>query len=121
MSNFRRIGVLTSGGDSPAMNATVKAVTCSALSRGVEVVGILGGYSGLIHENLRPLTKKDVSGIISLGGTIIYSHRCVEFKTEEGMKAAIENCKKHPNLTKFELISVEDGMIFAKKVNNENK
>ena len=92
---FRKIGVLTSGGDSPAMNATVKAVTCSALSRGVEVVGILGGYSGLIHENLRPLTKKDVSGIISLGGTIIYSDRCVEFKTEEGMQRAIEVCRKN--------------------------
>lgn len=92
---FRKIGVLTSGGDSPAMNATIKAVTCSALSRGVEVVGILGGYSGLIHENLRPLTKKDVAGIISLGGTVIYSDRCVEFKTEEGMQKAIDICRKN--------------------------
>ncbi len=92
---FRKIGILTSGGDAPGMNAAVKSVTCSALARGVEVVGIIGGYAGLINENLKPLTVNDVSGIISLGGTAIYSARCDEFRYEEGMQKAIETCKRN--------------------------
>lgn len=92
---FRRIGILTSGGDAPGMNAAVKSVTCSAIARGVEVVGIIGGYAGLINENLKPLTVADVSGIIALGGTAIYSARCDEFRYEEGMQKAIQTCKKH--------------------------
>ena len=92
---FKKIGILTSGGDAPGMSAAIKSVACSAISRGVEVVGILGGYSGLINDRMRPLTKNDVSGIISLGGTYLYSDRCDEFKTEEGMAKAIETCKKN--------------------------
>ena len=92
---FKKIGILSSGGDAPGMSAAIKSVACSALSRGVEVVGILGGYSGLINDRIRPLTKNDVSGIISLGGTYLYSDRCDEFKTEEGMAKAIETCKKN--------------------------
>lgn len=92
---FRKIGILTSGGDAPGMNAAVKSVCCSALSRGVEVVGIIGGYAGLINEDLRPLTKQDVAGIISKGGTALYSARCKEFMYEEGMQKAIETCKKN--------------------------
>ncbi|MBO5212659.1 MAG: 6-phosphofructokinase [Clostridia bacterium] len=92
---FRKIGILTSGGDAPGMNAAVKSVACSALSRGVEVVGIIGGYAGLINEDLRPLTKMDVSNIISKGGTALYSARCKEFMYEEGMQKAIETCKKN--------------------------
>ena len=92
---FRKIGILTSGGDAPGMNAAIKSVACSALSRGVEVVGIVGGYAGLINEDLRPLTKQDVSGIISKGGTALYSARCKEFMYEEGMQKAIETCKKN--------------------------
>ncbi len=92
---FRKIGVLTSGGDAPGMNSVIKSVTCAAIEKGVEVVGILGGYSGLINERLRPLTKKDVAGIVSLGGTMLYSDRCDEFKTEEGMQKAIATCKKY--------------------------
>ena len=92
---FRKIGILTSGGDAPGMNAAVKSVACSALSRGVEVVGIVGGYAGLINEDLRPLTKQDVAGIISQGGTALYSARCKEFMYEEGMQKAIATCKKH--------------------------
>ena len=90
---FKKIGILTSGGDSPAMNAAVKSVTCSAISRGVEVVGIIGGYAGLINEDIRPLTKKDVMGIVSLGGTMLLSARCTEFKEEAGMQKAIATCK----------------------------
>ncbi|MBQ8344270.1 MAG: 6-phosphofructokinase [Clostridia bacterium] len=92
---FRKIGILTSGGDAPGMSAAIKSVTCSAITRGVEVVGIIGGYSGLIHNKLRPLTKNDVANIISLGGTFLYSDRCDEFKTEEGMAKAIETCRKN--------------------------
>ena len=92
---FKKIGILTSGGDAPGMNAVIKSVTCAALNRGVEVVGILGGYSGLINDKIRPLTKNDVANIESLGGTFLYSDRCDEFKTEEGMQKAIATCKKH--------------------------
>lgn len=92
---FKRIGVLTSGGDAPGMNSVVKSVTCTALNMGVEVIGILGGYSGLIHDKTKVLTEKDVSDVISRGGTVLYSDRCDEFKTEEGMQKAIATCKKH--------------------------
>lgn len=92
---FRKIGILTSGGDAPGMNAAVKSVTCSGLARGVEVVGVIGGYAGLINENLKPLTYQDVSDIMSRGGTAIYSARCSEFKYEEGMQKAIATCKKN--------------------------
>lgn len=92
---FKKIGVLTSGGDAPGMNAVIKAVTCSAIDHGVEVVGILGGYSGLINDRIRPLKELDVADIVSKGGTMLYSDRCDEFKTEEGMQKAIATCKKH--------------------------
>lgn len=92
---FKKIGVLTSGGDAPGMNSVIKSVTCAAIDMGVEVVGIIGGYSGLIHDKTRKLTQHDVSDIISKGGTMLYSDRCDEFKTEEGMQKAIATCKKH--------------------------
>lgn len=92
---FKRIGVLTSGGDAPGMNAVIKSVTCAAIEEGVEVIGILGGYSGLINDRTRKLTALDVSDIVSKGGTMLYSDRCDEFKTEEGMQKAIATCKKH--------------------------
>ena len=94
-TKFRKIGILTSGGDAPGMNCVIKSVTCAAIDKGVEVVGILGGYSGLINDRIRPLTKNDVAGIVSKGGTFLYSDRCDEFKTEEGMQKAIATCKKH--------------------------
>ena len=94
MKKFRRIGVLTSGGDAPGMNAAIRAITRKALEQGVEVMGIIGGYSGLIKENIVPLTTGSVSNIITHGGTILYSDRCDEFKTEEGMQRAVATCKK---------------------------
>ena len=94
-TKFKKIGILTSGGDAPGMNSVIKSVTCAAINQGVEVVGILGGYSGLINDRIRPLTKNDVAGIVSLGGTFLFSDRCDEFKTEEGMQKAIATCKKH--------------------------
>ena len=94
MKNFRRIGVLTSGGDAPGMNAAIRAITRQALDEGIEVMGIIGGYSGLINENIIPLTTSAVSNIITHGGTILYSDRCDEFRTEAGMQKAINTCKK---------------------------
>lgn len=94
MKKFRRIGVLTSGGDAPGMNAAVRAITRKALEQGVEVMGVRGGYSGLVNQNIVPLTSGDVSNIITRGGTILYSSRCEEFKTVEGRRRAIDNCKK---------------------------
>ena len=94
MKTFRRIGVLTSGGDAPGMNAAIRAVTRAALDRGVEVMGVYRGYSGLIDGDIKPLGLRDVSNIINHGGTILYSDRCPEFKTEEGMRRAVETCEK---------------------------
>ncbi len=94
MKKFRRIGVLTSGGDAPGMNAAIRAVTRAAIAHGVEVMGIYRGYSGLISGDIKPLGLRDVSNIINKGGTMLYSDRCPEFKTEEGMAKAIETCRK---------------------------
>ena len=92
---FKCIGVLTSGGDAPGMNAAVRAVVRSAIARGIRVMGIYEGYKGLVTDNLVPLNNRDVSNIIGKGGTILYSDRCLEFKTEEGMAKAISTCKKY--------------------------
>ena len=94
-TKFRRIGVLTSGGDAPGMNAAVRAVTRTAIAHGVEVMAIYEGYKGLITENMKLFGNRDVSNIINLGGTALYSDRCLEFKTEEGMQKAIETCRKN--------------------------
>lgn len=90
---FRKIGVLTSGGDAPGMNAALRAVTRAALDKGVEVIGIYAGYKGLVYPNLKQFTPRDVSNIISKGGTILLSDRCIEFKEEAGMQKAIQTCR----------------------------
>ena len=95
MGKFRKIGVLTSGGDAPGMNAAIRAVVRTALANGVEVVGIRCGYSGLIKGNIIPLGLRNVSNIINKGGTFLYSDRCPEFQTEEGMARAVETCRSH--------------------------
>ena len=94
MKEFKRIGVLTSGGDAPGMNAAVRAVVRTALSHGVEVMGIYRGYSGLIDGDIKPLEFRDVSNTINKGGTVLYSDRCPEFKTPEGRQKGVENCHK---------------------------
>jgi len=91
--NYKKIGVLTSGGDAPGMNAAVRAVARAAIARGVEVVGAVGGYRGLIYNELKVLDSRAVSNIIDRSGTFLYSDRCDEFKTEEGMQKAIAVCK----------------------------
>ncbi len=93
MRNFRRIAVLTSGGDAPGMNAAIRAVTRYALSNGVEVFGVYEGYKGLMAGNMRLFGDKDVSNIVNHGGTILYSARSNRFKTEEGLSQAIETCR----------------------------
>lgn len=95
MKKFRKIGILTSGGDAPGMNATIRSVTRSAIARGVNVMGIYRGYRGLIENDMKQFSMRDVSNIINHGGTILYSDRCLEFKTEEGMAKAIRVCEEN--------------------------
>ena len=89
------IGVLTSGGDAPGMNAAVRAVVRTAIAMGMKVKGIHRGYNGLIEGDIIDLDVRSVSDIIHRGGTVLYTARSPRFKTEEGMKEAIDNCKKH--------------------------
>jgi len=86
---MKRIAVLTSGGDAPGMNAAIRAVVRCGLEQGWEVFGVQHGYAGLIADDMAPLSARDVGGIIQLGGTVLGSARCPEFKTEEGRRQAI--------------------------------
>ena len=92
--NVTAIGVLTSGGDAPGMNAAVRAVVRTAIDMGIKCYGIRRGYNGLIEGDIVEMTLRDVSDIIHRGGTVLYTARSPMFKTEEGMKLAIDNCKK---------------------------
>ena len=91
---IKKIGVLTSGGDAPGMNATVRAVARYAIRRGIDVMGIYEGYKGLMNGKnyIKKFDARDVSNIIDEGGTIIYSARCLEFKEKEGVAKAAKNC-----------------------------
>ena len=89
------IGVFTSGGDSPGMNAAIRAVVRAACAKGLRVSGILGGYDGLVHDKLRSLGPRDVSGIIQHGGTILRSARSEAFRTGEGRSQAFATMKRH--------------------------
>lgn len=91
---IKTIGVLTSGGDAPGMNAAVRAVTRTALSKGMRVLGIKRGYNGLINGDIVELNERSVSDIIQKGGTCLYTARCPEFRTEEGVNKAVEKCKE---------------------------
>ena len=96
MSNaVKTIGVLTSGGDAPGMNAAIRAVVRTGISNGLKVKGIRRGYAGLLEEDIIDMNNLSVSDIIQTGGTILYTARCLEFMTEEGQKKAAEVCKKH--------------------------
>ena len=88
MTKIKRIGVLTSGGDAPGMNAAIRAVTRAAIFHGIEVYGIKHGYEGMINGNVKQLKSYSVSGIIQRGGTILKTARCKEFRTIEGRKKA---------------------------------
>ena len=89
----KRIGVLTSGGDAPGMNAAIRAVVRSALSRGIEVVGIRRGWQGLINGDFVQMDSSSVSRIINRGGTMLYTARSEEFRTKEGQEKAYKTCK----------------------------
>jgi 6-phosphofructokinase 1 len=93
MGKIRKIGVLTSGGDAPGMNAAIRGVTRTAIYNGLEVVGIRHGYQGLIDGNFMPLEASSVSDIIQRGGTILKTARCEAFKTPEGRAKAYNNLK----------------------------
>ncbi len=87
------IGILTSGGDAPGMNAAIRAVTRTAIYNGFQVRGIMRGYRGLVTNEIKEFTSSSVSNIIQLGGTILKTARCQEFTTPEGRKQAYENMK----------------------------
>ena len=91
--SVRRIGVLTSGGDAPGMNAAVRAVVRTCLYHGIEVYGIRRGWNGLIHGDVIKMDASSVSRTINRGGTILYTARSKEFMTEEGQKKAVSTCK----------------------------
>lgn len=95
MSNVKTIGVLTSGGDAPGMNAAIRAVVRTGLANGLNVKGINRGYSGLLEEDIYDMTAKDVADIINRGGTKLYTARCKEFMTKEGQDKGAEICRKH--------------------------
>ena len=95
MSDIRKIAVLTSGGDAPGMNAAIRAVVRTAISKGMKVKGIMRGYAGLLQEEIVDMSSTDVSNIIFRGGTILYTARCMEFVTPEGQEQGAEICRKH--------------------------
>ncbi|MBO4866686.1 MAG: 6-phosphofructokinase [Ruminococcus sp.] len=90
----KKIGVLTSGGDAPGMNAAVRAVCRAALQRGMEVVGIQRGYNGLLNGEVFEMNARSVSGIIQRGGTCLYTARCPEFREKEGVAKGRDKCKE---------------------------
>ncbi len=90
---IKRIGVLTSGGDAPGMNAAVRAVVRTAIANGIECVGIRRGWQGLINSDFVMLTRESVGHILSRGGTILYTARSEEFMTEKGRLKAVSTCK----------------------------
>ena len=90
---IKRIGVLTSGGDAPGMNAAVRAVVRTAIANGIECVGIRRGWQGLINSDFVMLTRESVGHILSRGGTILYTARSEEFMTEKGRLKAVATCK----------------------------
>ncbi len=95
MAQISTIGVLTSGGDAPGMNAAIRAVVRTALANGVQVKGILKGYNGLLNEEIIDMSATSVSDTIDRGGTILYTARCLEFIDPEYQKRGAEICRKH--------------------------
>ena len=94
MAKIKTIGVLTSGGDAPGMNAAIRAVTRAGIYNGFQIKGIYRGYDGLINGEVRPFTTENVSGIIMQGGTILKTARSKEFMTPEGMQKAYDTLVK---------------------------
>ena len=95
MTRIKTIGVLTSGGDAPGMNAAIRAVTRAGICNGFKIMGIYRGYDGLINDEIKPFTTENVSGIIMSGGTILKTARSKDFITPEGRQKAYDNMVKH--------------------------
>ncbi|MBE6935245.1 MAG: 6-phosphofructokinase [Ruminococcaceae bacterium] len=93
MSEIRRIGILTSGGDAPGMNAAIRAAVRTAVGQNISVLGIYRGYNGLINGDVAELDARSVDGIQVKGGTMLYTARCDEFRTEAGVKRAADTCR----------------------------
>ena len=119
-SKIKRIGVLTSGGDAPGMNAAVRAVVRSSSYFSIECVAIYKGYQGLIDDETKLMNARSVNNIINKGGTILKSARCLEFRTHEGREKAYETIKKH-NIEALVVIggdgSFTGAMIFQSEFN----
>jgi 6-phosphofructokinase len=94
MTRIKTIGILTSGGDAPGMNAAIRAVTRAGICNGFNIKGIYRGFDGLINDDIKPFTTENVSGIIMQGGTILKTARSNEFTTEEGRRKAYDNVVK---------------------------
>lgn len=92
---IKTIGVLTSGGDAPGMNAAIRAVVRKSLANGIKVKGIMKGYNGLLNEEIVDMDARSVSDTIQRGGTVLYTARCAEFRTPEGQQRGAEICRKH--------------------------
>ena len=95
MARIKTIGVLTSGGDAPGMNAAIRAVTRAGICNGFKIMGVYRGYDGLINDEIEAFTTENVSGIIMSGGTILKTARSKEFLTQEGKQKAYDNMQKH--------------------------
>ena len=92
--NFKTVAVLTSGGDAPGMNAAVRSIVRLAITKGIRVLGVRRGYSGLINKDIFEMSIRTVSEIIERGGTILYTTRSPEFYTDKGIQKAVKNCKE---------------------------
>lgn len=113
-----KIGILTSGGDAPGMNVAIRTVVRTSILNNIEVVGIVGGYEGLLNNDFIDLNIRSVSGIINKGGTFLYTARSERFKTEEGQNLAVENCLKK-GLDSLIIIGGDGSFIGAHKLSQK--
>ena len=112
MGTVKCVGILTSGGDAPGMNAAIRAVTRAAIYNGLQVKGIYRGYRGLVTGEIKEFKSQNVSNIIQLGGTILKTARCKEFTTPEGRKMAYDNMVKEGIDALVEHASLHKSMTF---------
>src|SRR5437867_2049287 len=94
MRNLKRLAVLTSGGDAPGMNAAIRSVVRTALAHGVETMGVMSGYAGLVEGNFQPLDSRTVSGILQRGGTVLHSARCPVFHLPDIQRQAVRHLEE---------------------------
>ncbi|KAA0239044.1 MAG: ATP-dependent 6-phosphofructokinase [Fimbriimonadales bacterium] len=116
---MKKLGVLTSGGDAPGMNAAIRAVVRTALGRGLKIAGIFHGYAGLLGDDVREIDSQFVGGIISHGGTVLRSGRCKEFFEPNSRALAAENLKKH-EIDGIVVIGGDGSLRGALKLQNEH-